>query len=77
LVIRQNTFKNEVEIGGKILKIGMNVQKGIIVEIKIEGDYFSEKEAENLSSLIQNKRHFLEDVQQVMGNTEELIYSFF
>ncbi len=71
------TFKNEIEIGGKILKIGMNVQKGIIVEIKIEGDYFSEEESENLSSLIQNKRHFPEDVQQVMGNTEELIYSFF
>jgi lipoate-protein ligase A len=71
------SFKNEVEIGRKTLKIELDVQKGIIVDCNISGNYFSGKVAENLSSLLQNKRHFPEDVKQVLGSSDEHIYSFF
>jgi lipoate-protein ligase A len=71
------SFKNEENIDGKSLKIEMDVQKGLIVECNISGNYFSEKVAENLSSLLQNKRHFPEDVKQVLGSSDEHIYSFF
>jgi lipoate-protein ligase A len=72
------SFKNELAIDGKILKIEMNVQKGIIMECLISGDYYSAGKAELLSFQLQNKRHFFEDVKAVLNsNSEKLIYSFF
>lgn len=64
------TFKNKLEIEGKKLNIEMNVQKGIILDCNNSGDYFSEKVAENLSSLLQNKRHFFEDIHSILEKLE-------
>lgn len=76
------SFKNEVEFGDNILKIELNVKKGIIEDCKIFGDYFSGEEAKILSSNLQNKRHFFEDVQKELKKSsdlvpDELVYAFF
>lgn len=57
-------FKNEVEIDGRILKIEMLVERGIIVNAEVSGDYFSKEEALNFSSKLLDKRHFFENVEQ-------------
>jgi hypothetical protein len=52
LVIRQNIhFKNEVEIEGKLLKIKLIVEKGVIVVAEIGGVHFSAMQ----TKLIQKK----------------------
>lgn len=62
------SFKNEVEIGGRILKIEMHVQKGVIEECAISGGCFSEVETEKISSGLLNKRHYFEEINRVIKN---------
>ncbi|NOR74821.1 MAG: lipoate--protein ligase [Draconibacterium sp.] len=61
------SFKNEVEIEGKNLIIQLNVKKGIIVECKILGDYFSEDLANKISNQLKNKWHFFNTVQKIIS----------
>jgi hypothetical protein len=75
-------FKNEVDIEGKILKIEMLIEKGIIVEAKILGDFFTSEIAKQLSEHLQNKKHDFEDVLKVLDIvlielSEKIVYSFF
>jgi len=60
------SFKNEVEIEGKMLKIEMLVERGRILESNICGDYFTPEIASRLSKHLQNRKHFLEDVNEVL-----------
>ena len=72
------SFKNELEIAGKTLKIEMTVLKGIIENFTISGDYFSVKMAKDLSLQLKDKRHYFDDVKMVLkSDSEKLIYSFF
>lgn len=72
------SFKNKVEIGGKSLIIQLVVKKGIIVDCKISGSYFSKEVAQKLSKQLQNKKHLFETVTKVLKtNSEELVFSFF
>ncbi len=76
------TFKNEVEFEGNILKIELNVKKGIIVECIISGDYFPVKIGLKISVQLQNKRHLFEDLYENIKKfqtevSDELVYSFF
>lgn len=76
------TFRNEVEIDGKTLSIRLVVEKGVIVEAEVGGDYFTPEIALELSQTLQNKKHFLEDVILIIieYQTEDLngiVYYFF
>lgn len=72
------TFKNELEIDGKILKIFLEVKKGVIENAKFEGDYFSESYNSDLPELLVGQRHFFEDIQAVLEtDNEELVYACF
>ncbi len=76
------SFKNEVEIDGKLLKIEMSVERGMITDIKIDGDFFTSEIAKQLSENLQNKKHDFEDVLKVLDNvlielSEKIVYSFF
>jgi len=72
------TFKNEVEIEGKVLSIQLVVEKGVIVEAGIGGDYLSEVQTElNQRNLLQ-KRHDYYEIRKVFCDAEnQIIYSFF
>jgi lipoate-protein ligase A len=52
------TFRNEVEIGGKTLSIRLVVEKGVIVEVEIGGEYFDENKCRKTQKILLNKRHF-------------------
>lgn len=76
------TFRNEVEIDGKVLKIEMFVEKGKILKCTISGEYFDDKTANEISIQIQNKRHSLHDINDYLRDlrvsiSENLVYSFF
>ncbi len=72
------TFRNEVNIDGRTLKIFLEVKKGIIENANLEGNYFREPFATEFSALLIGKRHFFDDVKAVLGsNNKALIYAFF
>ena len=52
------TFRNEIEIDGKKLSIRLVVEKGLIVEAEIEGDYFDENDSRKTQKILLDKRHF-------------------
>jgi lipoate-protein ligase A len=60
------SFKNEVEINGEKLKIELNARKGIIADCTISGHYFSKSEAEKISNQLLDKRHFFEDIHEIL-----------
>ena len=72
------SFKNEIEVHGKTLLVYLNVKKGRIEKCMISGSSFSESEAVELSKKLVGKRHFYEDVIDVLHTDyEEFIYAFF
>jgi lipoate---protein ligase len=58
------TFRNEVEIEGKLLSIRLLVEKGLIVEAEIEGDYFSTKNNEAIRRILVGIRHSMEEIKR-------------
>lgn len=72
------SFKNEVEIDGKALSIRLVVEKGIIVEAEIGGEYFSAIQPELVQNNLLQKRHDFNEIRKVFSDTEnQIIYSFF
>ena len=59
------SFKNVVEIEGKYLKIDMLVERGLIIEVEISGEYFTEVEALNIKHQLVGKRNNFEEISSV------------
>jgi lipoate-protein ligase A len=70
------SFKNEAEIDGKMLKISLDVKKGIIEDCNISGDYFSDEIAVNFKNKLQNKRHFFDEINRIIKD-EKVTFAFF
>jgi lipoate-protein ligase A len=71
-------FKNEVEIEGKLLKVEMVVEKGIIVELEIEGDYFMIVESISIKNGLLQTKHDFDTIKLALLTTEnQVINSFF
>ena len=76
------SFQNKTVIDGRGVEVNLKTVKGIINEINVSGDYFSEKINQQLSNNLQGKRHFFEDVQQALKEVldkvpDKLSYVFF
>lgn len=54
------TFKNEVKIDGKTLFIRLVVEKGVIVEAEVGGEYFSKNEKLHIQNEMNNSKHSFE-----------------
>lgn len=67
------SFKNEVKIEGKLLKVEFQVEKGIITETEISGDYFTDVEAQNIKSKIVGKMHNFEYLSSVLKSQNQII----
>jgi lipoate-protein ligase A len=59
------TFRNEVEIDGKNLSIRLVVEKGVIVEVEVGGEYFGKVERSRTENYLQNRRHFYADFSEL------------
>jgi lipoate---protein ligase len=71
-------FKNEVEIEGKLLKIFLQVERGIIVQAETEGDYFSKARSELFMNNLLHKKHDFNEIRNVISENEnQIFYSFF
>lgn len=71
-------FKNEVEIEGKLLKIELLVEKGIIVEAVISGDYFMQSQMYSIKNGLLQKKHVFNEVKSALPTIEnQIVYSFF
>ncbi len=71
-------FNNELKIVDKKLIIEFKAEKGFIRESKISGNYFSAEEAGLISLRLKNRRHFFDDIQEVLPDMpEKVIYAFF
>jgi lipoate-protein ligase A len=59
------TFNNEVEVDGKTLSIRLVVEKGLIVEAKIRGEYLGKEERLQAVNRLQKCRHFYGDFSEM------------
>ncbi len=76
------TFKNEQLIFGKKLNVELNVEKGIIKNSTVSGNYFSENDAVKLNKSLIGKMHLYPQIRQKLESflsdvPDELVYAFF
>jgi len=72
------TFRNEAEIDGKILKIEMLVEKGLIVKAEVEGDFFMKSQSYSIQNDLLQKRHDFNDIKLALPTSEnQIVYTFF
>jgi lipoate-protein ligase A len=75
-------FQNETKWGDRTLNISLNAEKGWIAEATISGDFFSARKAELLNQKLPGKRHYFEDIKELLeeiqpGIPDELVFAFF
>ena len=67
-----------MEIERKILKIFLQVERGIIVQAEITGDYFMQSQSTAIQNSLCQKKHDFDDVKFALPTNEiYIIYSFF
>lgn len=62
----QFNYFNEKKFKGGIVQVNINVHKGLIKDIKIYGDFFSEKEINELEELLKNVKYLKDEVINVL-----------
>jgi len=70
------TFSNEVEMEGKALSIRLMVEKGVIVEAGISGEYLDKIECLQVQKILTGERHFY-DVLLGLKEINGIVSSFF
>ncbi len=75
-------FENRFHSGGKVLEIALHVERGIIREAVLSGDYLSENRLFTLKKRIQGKKHSWDEIREALekvipGVTDDLAYAFF
>ncbi|MFP4023481.1 MAG: lipoate--protein ligase [Thiohalospira sp.] len=63
-------FEKLIRTNGGNLEIHMNVEKGIIIDLKVYGDFFGEKDIVDIENLLQNKRHQELEIRNLLKNTD-------
>jgi lipoate-protein ligase A len=72
------SFKNEVEIEVKLLKINLQVERGIIVQAEIGGDFFMQSQSYSIQNSLFQIKHDFDEIKLVLPTKENhIIYSFF
>jgi len=59
-------FEKLIRTNGGNLEIHLNVEKGIIVDLKIFGDFFGEKDIVEIEKLLINKKHHEKEIRQIL-----------
>lgn len=61
-------LKNERKFPGGIIEVNLNVEDGIIKDIKIYGDFFGKKDVEEIEALLKGIEHSEDKVRKVLSN---------
>jgi lipoate-protein ligase A len=70
------TFRNEIEIDGKALSIRLVVEKGIIVEAEILGDYLIKDEYQQIQNNLPGTKHFYNELSG-LSELSGIVSAFF
>lgn len=76
------SFQKESFFNGKSLAVELQVEKGIISDATVSGDFFSKYESTIIRDSLQEKRHSYSDIREKLKEihstvTDELIFAFF
>lgn len=76
------TFANNAEADGKKLNIRLAIERGMIVDCELSGDYFSSETIRLISLRLKDRRHIFEDLFKVLNDVpvsqrREMVYRFF
>ncbi len=63
-------FQKMIKTEGGNIEIYMNVEKGMIENIKFHGDFFNVKEVEELETLLLGSRHSIADLEERLSTIE-------
>lgn len=61
-------FKNEKKFAGGTVEVNLNVEKGIIKDIKIYGDFFGKYDVSEVENLLKGVKHSEEEIRKVLSN---------
>ncbi|AIS51450.1 lipoate-protein ligase LplJ [Thermoanaerobacter kivui] len=64
------SFKNEKKFAGGTVEVNLNVEKGIIKDIKIYGDFFGKYDVSELENLLKGVKHSEEEIRKVLSNID-------
>lgn len=64
------SFKNEKKFAGGTVEVNLNVEKGIIKDIKIYGDFFGKYDVSELENLLKGVKHSEEEIKKVLSNID-------
>ncbi|MGB9678817.1 MAG: lipoate--protein ligase [Thermoanaerobacteraceae bacterium] len=61
------SFKNEKKFPGGTIEVNLNVEKGVIKDIKIYGDFFSKHDISDVENILKGIKHSEEEVYRVLS----------
>lgn len=64
------SFKNEKKFTGGTVEVNLNVEKGIIKDIKIYGDFFGKYDVSEVENLLKGVKHSEEEIRKVLSNID-------
>ncbi|MEE4196385.1 MAG: lipoate--protein ligase [Bacteroidales bacterium] len=59
-------YEKLIRTNGGNLEVHLNVDRGIIENLKIYGDFFGEKDIEDIVNLLKHKKHQEEEIRQIL-----------
>ncbi|TNF44743.1 MAG: lipoate--protein ligase, partial [Bacteroidetes bacterium] len=66
------TFRNEVEIERKTLSVMLVVEKGVIVEVEVGGEYFQKEQSLQIRKILHGQKHYLHEIITIQDLPESL-----
>ncbi|ADD01578.1 lipoyltransferase and lipoate-protein ligase [Thermoanaerobacter mathranii subsp. mathranii str. A3] len=63
-------FKNEKKFAGGTVEVNLNVEKGIIKDVKICGDFFGKYDVSEVENLLKGVKHSEEEIKKVLSNID-------
>lgn len=64
------SLNNEVKCPGGNIEFSLNVEKGVIKEIKFFGDFFGKKDVSHIEDLLINTKHNESSIKNVLNNVD-------
>ena len=64
------SLNNEVKCPGGNIEFSLNVEKGLIKEIKFFGDFFGKKDVSHIEDLLINTKHNESSIKDVLNNVD-------
>jgi lipoate-protein ligase A len=61
-------FEKFIKTNGGGIEIQMNIEKGVIQDLKIFGDFFNERDISEVEDCLKGQKHKVEDIRQKLND---------